>query len=230
MTVYTKETALYSTDAIASDIEGAVAIGEGANARSQLVYLQAVEGTTSVADETPLATWIVESGESVASSEDQAPSGLTPVWTIKRPKYQRNYPVLFVSVQSQTVEESENGAGCSYTTPIIDDTNTVIDGGRIIANSITVEKIDVALLRSAILEVSNVLIGESAGTHISTTGSRMSFMNGAKEVAYIDIDPATDESVFYMTRSMVVKDMQFGDGKWKWYKRPNNNMSLKWIG
>jgi len=28
----------------------------------------------------------------------------------------------------------------------------------------------------------------------------------------------------------VVKEMYFGDGLWKWYKRANNNMSLKWMG
>ena len=48
------------------------------------------------------------------------------------------------------------------------------------------------------------------------------------EVAYIAVDPDTQESTFYMTRSVVVKDLKFG--KWMFYGRRNNNMSVKWIG
>lgn len=48
------------------------------------------------------------------------------------------------------------------------------------------------------------------------------------EVAYIAVDPDTNESTFYMTRSVVVKDLRFGD--WLWYGRRNRNMSLKWVG
>lgn len=48
------------------------------------------------------------------------------------------------------------------------------------------------------------------------------------EVAYIAVDPTTRESTFYMTRSVVVKDLRFGD--WLWYGRRNRNMALKWIG
>ena len=74
-------------------------------------------------------------------------------------------------------------------------------------------------------------MGFSGSTHIKVApdGSRMSFMNGNNEVAYVAIDEKGD-AVFYMTRSMVVKDMQFGEGDWKWYKRDGGNMSLKWMG
>ena len=48
------------------------------------------------------------------------------------------------------------------------------------------------------------------------------------EVAYIAVNPDTQESTFYMTRSVVVKDLRFGN--WMWYGRDNRNMSLKWIG
>ena len=48
------------------------------------------------------------------------------------------------------------------------------------------------------------------------------------EVAYIAVDPTTRESTFYMTRSVVVKDLRFGD--WLWYGRRNKNMALKWVG
>lgn len=47
------------------------------------------------------------------------------------------------------------------------------------------------------------------------------------EVAYIAVDEY-GESTFYMTKSVVVKDLSFG--KWKWFNRANGNMSLKWVG
>ena len=74
-------------------------------------------------------------------------------------------------------------------------------------------------------------VGSMAGTHMVADGNHLGFVTGdGNEVAYIDVDPNTKESVFYMTRSVVVKDMFFGEGLWKWYKRANNNMSLKWMG
>lgn len=79
-------------------------------------------------------------------------------------------------------------------------------------------------------------IGALDGTHIIASGDQLLFLpagaepNIANAVAYIDIDPQTQESVFYMTRSVVVKDMFLGEGKWKFFKRENNNLSLKWMG
>lgn len=98
-------------------------------------------------------------------------------------------------------------------------------------DGLTADQIDVNDdLRRALLQVANLVIGSTDGTYISANGSHMSFMSGGNEVAYIDIDPGTNEAVFYMTRSVVVKDMQFGNGNWKWYSRENGNMSLKWVG
>lgn len=74
-------------------------------------------------------------------------------------------------------------------------------------------------------------LGALDGTHMVARGDRLAFVSAnGTEVAYIDVDPVTQESVFYMTRSVVMKDMFFGDGLWKWYKRSNNNMGLKWMG
>lgn len=96
----------------------------------------------------------------------------------------------------------------------------------------------------------NMQIGSSFGTHIEAAGHYLMFLpanvtsNGVnmnsqaerdalldKAVAYIAISPNPPyESVFYMTRSVVVKDMSLGERKWKFYKRSNNNLSLKWMG
>lgn len=99
-----------------------------------------------------------------------------------------------------------------------------------ISGLLTSNQIATDELWAAFMAVASLSIGNAAGAHIESSGNRMSFMNGNQEVAYIDIDTQTNEGVFYMSRSIVVKDMQFGGGKWKWYKRSNNNMSVKWMG
>lgn len=164
-----------------------------------------------------------------------------------------------------------------------------LHGSRIIAESITADKIDVTSLVAAMLLAQAVQIGASGGTHIEARGDRFSFFAGGYgweslsdeylyqevenpagspvgqgwyeivdgsyvatsdqsvvqgktyyrymvtpesalpgEVAYIAVDRESQESMFYMTRSMVVKDLRFGN--WMWYGRRNRNMSLKWIG
>ena len=186
--------------------------------RSQLVYFQAESGTAVISDTSPLETWISESDES---------SYGTPHWSTKRPTYNSQRPVLFVSVQSQTVSQSDTNA-CSFTAPMIDDTTTIIDGGSIITNSITSEQINVDELRAYMLEVSNLLIGERENAHMEAVGNRLSFMVGETEVAYVAIDVESGESVFYMTKAIIVQDLRFAS--WQWKSRGNRNLSLKWIG
>ena len=72
-------------------------------------------------------------------------------------------------------------------------------------------------------------VGASGGIHMEADATGLSFIdaNGYK-VAYIEVDSSTGESTFYMTRSVVVKDLTFGN--WKWRERANGNMSLKWMG
>lgn len=73
------------------------------------------------------------------------------------------------------------------------------------------------------------VIGGLADTHLTMTGDRLAFVTGSgDEVAYIAVDQGTGESTFYMTRSVVVKDLRFGD--WMWLQRANGNMALKWMG
>lgn len=98
----------------------------GANAREQLIYISKATGTTSVSAET---TWVTDA------------TGNQNVWTTKRPEYSQDYPVLFVATQRQTVAQS-SGTTCTCTTPIIDDTITVIDGGNIITGTVTANQLD----------------------------------------------------------------------------------------
>lgn len=70
------------------------------------------------------------------------------------------------------------------------------------------------------------ITAEYSGRYYEYTVTSESPLPG--EVAYIAVDPITRESTFYMTRSVVVKDLRFGD--FKWFARKNRNMALKWIG
>ena len=73
------------------------------------------------------------------------------------------------------------------------------------------------------------VIGPENGSHIEMNGSKMSFKaNANTEVAYVAVDPGTNESVFYMNRAIVVQDLLFGD--WQWKSRANHNLTLKWTG
>lgn len=96
-----------------------------ANAREQLIYISKAENTSSVNANT---TWVTND------------TGNQNVWTTKRPEYSQSYPVLFVATQRQTVAQS-SGTTCSCTTPMIDDTITVIDGGKIITGTVTANQI-----------------------------------------------------------------------------------------
>lgn len=72
-------------------------------------------------------------------------------------------------------------------------------------------------------------VGRLSGTHMVATGDKLSFVSGdGVEVAYIEVDTETNESMFHITRAVVMKDLRFGD--WKWADRSNGNLALKWIG
>jgi len=73
-----------------------------------------------------------------------------------------------------------------------------------------------------------VIIGKTDGAHLNASSDRLSFQVGDNEVAYVSIDPETNDSVFYMTKAIVVQDLFFG--MWRWQSRSNSNLALKWIG
>ena len=128
------------------DIEGAAIFSENGylsqdninaiNNESQTIYIQAVSGTSSVSGTT---TWVTNTGESVT----QDAANLTPVWTIKRPIYRTNYPVLFVATQYKTIDGT-----VTCTTPLKDDTITVIDAGHITTGTIDASNITVTNLNA----------------------------------------------------------------------------------
>lgn len=113
-----------------------------ANSQEQLIYISKVSGTTSVSGTT---TWVTNT------------TGNQNTWTIKRPVYNSSYPVLFVATQRKSV-----GGTVTCTTPQIDQTTTVIDGGHI-----TTGTIDAGVVNVTNINASNITSGELSANRIS---------------------------------------------------------------
>lgn len=143
----TADDAADAASAAASAASGAATTANGAIYREQTIFKQAVSGTNTMAANT---TWVTATGESVSSDT----AGLTPVWTTKRPTYRSNYPVLFVATQRQTMAQ-KSGSTCTCTTPLKDDTTTIIDGGHITTGSIDAGYITTGTLKAIIIQDSN---------------------------------------------------------------------------
>lgn len=117
----TADAAQSSAEAAQSSAQTAQDAADSANAMEQLIYRSRPSGTTTLSKP---SAWITDT------------TGGQNVWTTKRPAYSQSYPVLFVATQRQSVDGT-----LTCTTPMIDDTTTVIDGGHIISHSITAEQI-----------------------------------------------------------------------------------------
>lgn len=113
-----------------------------ANSQEQLIYISKVSGTTSVSGTT---TWVTNT------------TGNQNTWTIKRPVYNSSYPVLFVATQRKSV-----GGTVTCTTPQIDQTTTVIDGGHI-----TTGTIDAGVVNVTNINASNITSGTMSANKIS---------------------------------------------------------------
>lgn len=81
-----------------------------------------------------------------------------------------------------------------------------------------------------------VRIGKVGDMGVLLTADRLAFVDrNGNEAAYIKMQDS-NFSVMYISRSVVVEDMQFGldpatqKCRWKWYSRANGNMALKWMG
>lgn len=92
-------------------------------AESSTIYISKATGTSSVAAST---TKVTETRD------------LQNTWSLKRPTYDPDYPVVFVALQTV---EADGSYFCS--TPLKDDTLTVIDGGHITTGTIDAARIAV---------------------------------------------------------------------------------------
>lgn len=111
---------------------GAQSSANSASSREQRIYRSAPDGTSSLL---PNNTWVTYS---------QPAQG---VWTTTRPKFDPAFPVLFVALQRQSVSQRSSIFNlCDCTTPVVDLTTTVIDGGNITTGSINANFIQTGVL------------------------------------------------------------------------------------
>lgn len=154
-----------------SDLEDAI---DGANYREQLIYKSAASGTASMDGTT---TWITSTADTQSA------------WTTKRPTYSSDYPVLFVATQRQTVAQS-GGTVCTCTTPVKDDTTTVIDGGHITTGTIdasvaTITNINASNISSGTLSADRIGAGSLAIGKLDS--STQSTISGAAKRTHVSI-------------------------------------------
>ena len=119
---------------------------ESANSQEQLIYISKVSGTTT---QSATTTWVTNT------------TGNQNTWTIKRPTYNSSYPVLFVATQRKNVAGT-----VTCTTPQIDNTTTVIDGGHI-----TTGTIDASVVNVSNINADNIKTGTLKAITIQDTGT-----------------------------------------------------------
>lgn len=109
-------------------------------------------------------------------------TGNQNTWTTTRPELDKdNYPVLFIAKQSQSfVQRYTVGGNCSCTDPVIDQTTTVIDGGRIITGSITTNQ----------LAAHQINVDRLTG-NITNSGWGLNFANGSFSIGTISVSKIT---------------------------------------
>ena len=209
-------------DAVNNAISTAQSTANGANSQEQVIYKQAVSGTSSMSGTT---TWVTATGESVSSDT----AGLTPVWTTKRPTYRSKYPVIFVATQRKTV-----GGTVTCTTPLKDDTVTVIDGGHITTGTIdasvaTITNINADNISSGTLSadrigaktITSAKLADAVNTAISTAQSTANGANAQEQLIYIS--KASGTSSVSATTTWVTST---SDSQNAWTtKRPTYNSS-----
>ena len=128
---------------------------------------------------------------------------------------------------------------------MIDDSDFRIHIGSVDGNSaVGTYIVDDAGIVVSSFGTDGVRVGSPLDMHVEIRGNRMSFLSPGYtlpddmtghdptepfdgEVAFLAVDDS-GQSMFYMNRSVVVKDLRFG--KWVWKSRENNNMSLRWYG
>ena len=164
----TANAAQSAANAAQSAANAAQSTANGANGREQIIYRSAPADTTTM---TGTTTWVSNTGDAQNA------------WRARRPTYNRDYPVLFTAVQRQTVAQM-SGTTCSCTTPVIDQTTTVIDGGRIITGSITAGKIAAGAVTTDKLAAAVITSIDTAQSTANTAKSTANSANNQSQTIY----------------------------------------------
>lgn len=117
----------------------------------QRIYKSVASGGSASAT----TTWVTETGD------------VNNTWTTKRPTYSSSYPVLYTAIQRKKVSGT-----VSCTTPLKDDTLTVIDGGHITTGTIDANRINL----TQAIQIGNIATGDDIPTNISDLNNDVGFM------------------------------------------------------
>ena len=123
------------------DINGNVHYTTPIEDRGYDVDSSKVSETSYIYNSQPSGTWASEVNLPTSWVTDM--TGDQGTWTRVRPKYESNYPVLFVTQQSRQFDNKVTFAPVK-----IDETTTIIDGGRIITGTIDANKITTGTLKA----------------------------------------------------------------------------------
>ena len=168
-------TTALSTAASAKTTADAAAPKTSAVAEEQYIYISKASGTTSVSGTT---TWVTETGDKQNT------------WTTKRPTYNTSYPVLFVAKQKKVVSGT-----VTCTTPVKDDTTTIIDGGHITTGTIDSKRLNADTIKVNAANVQGSLtIGQVDGLEKITTDLENS-VYGVTTYVYEHQDTSTSETI-----------------------------------
>ena len=191
-----------------SNAATAQSTAESANSQEQLIYISRVSGTTT---QSATTTWITDT------------TGNQNTWTIKRPTYNSSYPVLFVATQRKNVAGT-----VTCTTPQIDNTTTVIDGGHI-----TTGTIDASVVNVSNINADNIKTGTlkaitiqdtgttpnnywdlSGGNFVATNGSIGGFTLSSSGLSYGDIRPEGSGTGFALRNNAIYSVRQSGSDRY----------------
>ena len=186
--IETGSLSISKTSGLQTALDGKAGTG-AATGEEQLIYISKASGTSSVSQNT---TWVTRSDD------------VQNTWTLKRPTYSSSYPVLFVAKQNKKVDGT-----VSCTTPVKDDTTTVIDGGHITtgtidASVVTVSNLNAAnitsgYLNAARIEAGSLSIGKTSGLQSALDDAGNTADNYLTEISGysgISVHEAGDEDNF----------------------------------
>ena len=160
----------------------------------QLIYCAAGAVTTSVNATTDWVTNdntadVVDFGK-VDTLKVKTQADISSAWSIRRPEYSPAYPVTFVAIQRKLA----NGT-VTCTTPVVDGTTTIIDGGHIVTGTIDASMVNVVNLNASnittgTLDASLIRAG-SIDAKLITTGTL-----SAIDISGVNIEGSTIKSVY----------------------------------
>lgn len=147
-------TSTHLSTEVNNSISTAQSTANSANDITQTIYISKASGTASVTAPTSL----------IADT-----TGGQNIWTLTRPQYSTSYPVLFVARQTKTV-----GGTLSCTTPVKDETTTIIDGGHI-----TTGTIDASMATITNINASNISTGTLNAARIGANSIAVEKLTGS---------------------------------------------------